>query len=232
MVILSDGDDNNSRYTRDQALEMAQKADAVIYAISTNITRIETDGDKILKYLTAETGGRAFFPFKVEDLEVSFENIASELRHQYNISYRPGAADRRRPVPPHRPARERAARTWWSTPVGATTPRRSSAVIRAAGPDDRAAIAAIQQASPGSGATGTPSGTMSASPRLEGERCWISRHPQDGGRRVRDPESRCCAPVIGGGASPGRSQSAAGSSSREMFFWRSASPIPRRSSSL
>ena len=34
--MLSDGDDNNSRYTRDQALEMAQKADAVIYAISTN----------------------------------------------------------------------------------------------------------------------------------------------------------------------------------------------------
>jgi VWFA-related protein len=89
MVILSDGDDNNSRYTRDQALEMAQKADTVIYAISTNISRIESDGDKILKYFTNETGGRAFFPFKVEDLEGSFENIASELRHQYNISYRP-----------------------------------------------------------------------------------------------------------------------------------------------
>ncbi len=89
VIILSDGDDNNSRYTRDQALEMAQKADAVIYAISTNLSRIESDGDKVLKYLTAETGGRAFFPFKVEDLEVSFENLASELRHQYNLSYRP-----------------------------------------------------------------------------------------------------------------------------------------------
>jgi len=41
-VLLSDGDDNNSRYTRDQALEMAQKADAVIYAISTNLTKIES----------------------------------------------------------------------------------------------------------------------------------------------------------------------------------------------
>jgi VWFA-related protein len=89
IVILSDGDDNNSRYTRDQALEMAQKADAVIFAISTNLSRIESDGDKVLKYLTAETGGRPFFPFKVEDLEVSFENLASELRHQYNLSYRP-----------------------------------------------------------------------------------------------------------------------------------------------
>jgi Ca-activated chloride channel homolog len=89
IVLLSDGDDNNSRHTRDQALEMAQKADAVIYAISTNLSRIESDGDKVLKYLTAETGGRAFFPFKVEDLEVSFENLASELRHQYSLAYRP-----------------------------------------------------------------------------------------------------------------------------------------------
>jgi Ca-activated chloride channel family protein len=89
LVVLSDGEDNQSRYTRDQSLEMSQKADAVIYAISTNITRVDTDGDKILKYFTAETGGRAFFPFKVEDLEQSFENIANELRHQYNISYRP-----------------------------------------------------------------------------------------------------------------------------------------------
>jgi VWFA-related protein len=89
VIILGDGEDNNSRYTRDQSLEMAQKADAVIYAISTKLSKIETDGDKVLKYLTAETGGRAFFPFKVEDLEVSFENLASELRHQYSLAYRP-----------------------------------------------------------------------------------------------------------------------------------------------
>jgi VWFA-related protein len=89
IVIVSDGVDNQSRYTRDQALEMAQKADVVIYAISTNITRIESDGDKVLRYFAQETGGRPFFPFKVEDLDQSFENIANELRHQYSISYRP-----------------------------------------------------------------------------------------------------------------------------------------------
>src|SRR5450755_559210 len=89
IVIVSDGDDNQSQVSRDQALEMAQKADVVIYAISTNVVRGETDGDKILKYLTTETGGQAFFPFKVEDLEQSFENIANELRHQYNVFYRP-----------------------------------------------------------------------------------------------------------------------------------------------
>jgi len=89
MVILSDGEDNQSRYTRDQALEMALKADVTVYTISTNITRIETDGDKVLRYFAEETGGQAFFPFKVSDLDQSFENIANELRHQYNIFYRP-----------------------------------------------------------------------------------------------------------------------------------------------
>jgi Ca-activated chloride channel homolog len=89
MIIVTDGEDNESRYTRDQALEMAQKADVVVYAISTNISHSDTEGDKVLRYLTEETGGRAFFPFKVEDLEQSFENIANELRHQYNIFYRP-----------------------------------------------------------------------------------------------------------------------------------------------
>jgi Ca-activated chloride channel family protein len=89
MVVLSDGEDNQSRYSRDQALEMAQKADVVIYTISTNMTRTESVGDKVLKYLAAETGGMAFFPFKAEDLSQSFENIANELRHQYSILYRP-----------------------------------------------------------------------------------------------------------------------------------------------
>lgn len=89
LVILSDGDDNQSRYSRDQALELAHRADAVMYTISTNITRVQTDGDKVLKYFAYETGGLPFFPFKAEDLAQSFENIANELRHQYNILYRP-----------------------------------------------------------------------------------------------------------------------------------------------
>jgi len=92
MIILSDGEDNQSRYSRDQALEMAQKADVVIYTISTSAVeggRPDTRGDKILKYLSEETGGATFFPFRVTDLSQSFENIANELRHQYNILYRP-----------------------------------------------------------------------------------------------------------------------------------------------
>ena len=89
IVIISDGDDNYSRYTREQALEMAQKADVVIYTISTNRTRIETDGDKLMRYFAKETGGLAFFPFQVTDLEQSFTNIANELRSQYSVLYSP-----------------------------------------------------------------------------------------------------------------------------------------------
>jgi Ca-activated chloride channel family protein len=89
MVILSDGDDNQSRWTREQALEMAHKADVVIYAISTNQLGIESDGDKVLKYFAQETGGLAFFPFKARDMAQDFENIANELRHQYSVLFRP-----------------------------------------------------------------------------------------------------------------------------------------------
>jgi Ca-activated chloride channel homolog len=89
MVILSDGEDNESRHSRDQALEMAQRADTVIYTISTNISHVETDGDKVMRYFAEQTGGAAFFPFQANDLNQSFENIANELRHQYNLFYAP-----------------------------------------------------------------------------------------------------------------------------------------------
>ncbi len=88
-MVLSDGEDNQSHQTRDQALEMAQKADVVIYAVSTNEKRLESRGDRVLKYLAEETGGLAFFPFRMEDLNRSFRQLADELRHQYNIYYRP-----------------------------------------------------------------------------------------------------------------------------------------------
>jgi VWFA-related protein len=89
MVILSDGEDNESQHSRDQALEMAQRADTSIYTISTNISHIETEGDKVMRYFAEQTGGMVFFPFQASELNQSFENIANELRHQYNLFYRP-----------------------------------------------------------------------------------------------------------------------------------------------
>jgi VWFA-related protein len=89
LIVLSDGEDTQSRSSREQALEFAHKSDVIIYAISTNISRIQTDGDKVLKYFAEETGGSTFFPFKVEDMSQSFENIANEMRHQYSILFSP-----------------------------------------------------------------------------------------------------------------------------------------------
>jgi VWFA-related protein len=42
-----------------------------------------------MRYFAEQTGGLAFFPFRAEELNQSFENIANELRHQYNLFYRP-----------------------------------------------------------------------------------------------------------------------------------------------
>ncbi|MBE7543748.1 MAG: VWA domain-containing protein [Bryobacteraceae bacterium] len=89
IILIGDGDDNASRFSRDQALEMVHKADGVIYCISTNQTGMNNIGDKTLKYFAEETGGQAFFPFKAQDLAQDFENIANELRSQYSILYRP-----------------------------------------------------------------------------------------------------------------------------------------------
>ena len=89
IIIMSDGEDTLSNYTREQALEMAQKADCVIYTVSTNITHNATQGDKVLRYLAEQTGGMSYFPFKDTELEQSFVDIVNELRHQYNVLYRP-----------------------------------------------------------------------------------------------------------------------------------------------
>ena len=89
LVILGDGDDNQSSVTRDMALEMAHKADAVLYTISTNRSGQRQDGDKVLKHFASETGGVSFHPFQARELEQSFADIANELRHQYFIIYSP-----------------------------------------------------------------------------------------------------------------------------------------------
>src|SRR6266536_2445765 len=97
LVVLSDGDDNQSHVTREEALEMAQRAEVIIYSISTNITGSKNDGDKILRYMSETTGGRAFFPFQITDVANAFAEIQEELRSQYALSYHPStfAADGR-----------------------------------------------------------------------------------------------------------------------------------------
>jgi len=87
MIVVSDGVDNQSEHSREEALGMAQRSEVTIYAISTNRTGVEARGDKILKYLAEKTGGRAFFPFEASELAGDFQAIGRELRSQYSLAY-------------------------------------------------------------------------------------------------------------------------------------------------
>lgn len=89
IILLSDGEDNQSRVTREEAIEMAQRAEVIIYTISTNVSGVKLRGDKILERLAEATGGRAFFPFKIQDVANAFSEIQDELRSQYALSYKP-----------------------------------------------------------------------------------------------------------------------------------------------
>jgi len=105
MILISDGEDNLSTHTRTEAIEMAQRSSVVIYTISTSTQWVTlddpskertgnrkyhlTDGDKILQALAEETGGRSFYPYHVDDLDQSFQDIGDELRNQYSIAYNP-----------------------------------------------------------------------------------------------------------------------------------------------
>jgi Ca-activated chloride channel family protein len=101
IVVISDGDDNLSDHALSEAIEGAIRAETAIYAISTNTDWVAIDdesrpskyhldqGDKILQKFADETGGRVFFPFKIDDLAQSFMDIGSELRSQYFLAYSP-----------------------------------------------------------------------------------------------------------------------------------------------
>jgi VWFA-related protein len=94
VILISDGDDTASKRSKTEALEMAQRHDTTIYAISTNKTsdtksREKVRGDDVIQQLVEETGGKAYFPLKLDDLASDFQKIGEELRSQYIISYDP-----------------------------------------------------------------------------------------------------------------------------------------------
>jgi VWFA-related protein len=89
IVVVSDGEDNQSDVSLAQAIEMAQRSEVIIYAISTDDSGLVLRGDKVLEQLADATGGRAFFPFKMKDIKSSFAAIEDELRSQYIVSYQP-----------------------------------------------------------------------------------------------------------------------------------------------
>src|SRR6185437_4756684 len=89
IILLSDGDDNQSHSTLDDAVKMCQRADTAIYVISTNDSPSRDRGDDILKAMAVVTGGRAFNPFRMENVAAAFQSIQEEFRSQYSLVYKP-----------------------------------------------------------------------------------------------------------------------------------------------
>ena len=97
MVIITDGEDTASERTLNNAIDLAQLNETVIFAISTKAGglfgvqggMVDRKEDKDIKRLAEETGGRAFFTAEVIELEKSLAAIARELRSQYLVAYSP-----------------------------------------------------------------------------------------------------------------------------------------------
>ena len=89
IILLSDGDDNQSHVTREEAIEMAQRAEVIVYTISTNLSGTGHHGDKVLERIADATGGRSYVPFQLNEVANAFAAIQEELRSQYAISYKP-----------------------------------------------------------------------------------------------------------------------------------------------
>ncbi len=89
IVIISDGADDQSRYSRDEAIAMAQDVGAVIYTIGTEPTGVDPESDNVMRKFANQTGGRSYFPPQASDLESAFQSIVNDLRHQYVVTYSP-----------------------------------------------------------------------------------------------------------------------------------------------
>ena len=89
MILISDGDDDQSRVYEKEAISECLRAETTIYAISTNWTPSRGPGDKVLAQMSEDTGGKVFFPPSVEEMSKSFHSIEEELRSQYALNYTP-----------------------------------------------------------------------------------------------------------------------------------------------
>jgi VWFA-related protein len=109
LILISDGVDMGSKMTRDEAVEAAHRSDAIIYSIRyfdsgrfkggsgrrgrrAGRPDFDSDGEKALKKMSEETGGRLFEVRKKMTLEQIFEQIQEELRNQYSLGYTPAEA--------------------------------------------------------------------------------------------------------------------------------------------
>ncbi|HEV2117505.1 MAG TPA: VWA domain-containing protein [Terriglobales bacterium] len=89
LIVVSDGDDNASKNTLLAAVAHAQQDEVTVYTLSTNFHSSDFPPDQNLKHLAEPTGGQALFPGTARHLERSFARISEELRHRYEVAYRP-----------------------------------------------------------------------------------------------------------------------------------------------
>lgn len=93
LIVFSDGEDTSSLVQFEQVLELARRAETAIYTISLKTagsisdTRAVREADFVLRTLAQETGGRVFFPTRIDDLPGIYSQIADEISHQYTIGY-------------------------------------------------------------------------------------------------------------------------------------------------
>ncbi len=89
IILLTDGDDTTSTYKTHDAIDRALRSEVTMYAIGIGDSYFRGVNEGVLKRLTQETGGRAYFPRKEPDLSRAFKEIENELRTQYFVSYYP-----------------------------------------------------------------------------------------------------------------------------------------------
>lgn len=94
LLLISDGQDNNSRYTFNELRRLLKESDVVLYGVGIlsggdSGSALGMEGQGILDELASVSGGKAFFPRSALEMDDIFEQIALELRHQYSIGYKP-----------------------------------------------------------------------------------------------------------------------------------------------
>jgi VWFA-related protein len=91
LVVFSDGEDTSSLVSFEEVLDLAKRSETSIYTIALRGTDTNTRGFReaefVMRQLAQETGGRPFFPVKIEDLDGVYAQIADELASQYTLGY-------------------------------------------------------------------------------------------------------------------------------------------------
>jgi VWFA-related protein len=101
LIVVSDGEDNASKATMEQAVKQVHESDATVYTVALMDRLVKGGNRGLMKRLARETGGEFYEPRNVDDVASAFEKIAKDIRSAYTLAYIPTAsgneaAERRR----------------------------------------------------------------------------------------------------------------------------------------